>query len=56
MISTLTRQLKSDGDLKGLVWSLTPKAHDEETRWWARPEGFGILVLALVIALNLIFW
>jgi SSS family solute:Na+ symporter len=56
LISTLTRQLKSDGDLKGLVWSLTPKAHDEETRWWARPEGFGALVLGLVVVLNVIFW
>jgi solute:Na+ symporter, SSS family len=56
LISSATRQLKTDGDLKGLVWSLTPKAHDEEKRWWARPEGFGILVLALVVLLNVIFW
>jgi SSS family solute:Na+ symporter len=56
LISLLTRRQKSDGDLKGLVWSLTPKAHDEETRWWARPEGFGALVLAMVVVLNVIFW
>jgi solute:Na+ symporter, SSS family len=56
LISFLTRQQKSDNDLKGLVWALTPKAHDEETRWWARPEGFGALVLGLVVVLNVIFW
>jgi SSS family solute:Na+ symporter len=55
-ISYLTRQAKSDEELKGLVWSLTPKAHDHETRWWARPEGFGVLVLLLALALNVIFW
>jgi SSS family solute:Na+ symporter len=56
LISSITRQKKSDEDLKGLVWALTPKAHDHETRWWARPEGFGALVLLLVTVLNILFW
>jgi SSS family solute:Na+ symporter len=56
LISSLTRRLKTDEELKGLVWSLTPRAHDHETRFWARPEGLGVLVLLLAVVLNVIFW
>jgi len=55
-ISLLTRQAKTDADLAGLVYSLTPRPREEALPWWKTPEGLGALVIALAIALNLIFW
>jgi SSS family solute:Na+ symporter len=55
-ISFLTRQEKTDADLTGLVYSLTPKPREEHLAWWKTPEGLGALVLVLAIALNVIFW
>jgi len=56
LISILTRQPRTDESLKGLVYSLTPRARDESLPWWKTPGGFGVLVLAMVVALNVIFW
>jgi SSS family solute:Na+ symporter len=55
-ISYLTRQQKTDADLTGLVYALTPKPREEQMAWWKTPEGLGVLVLALAIVLNVIFW
>jgi SSS family solute:Na+ symporter len=56
LISVLTRQKKSEGDLKGLVWALTPRPKEAHLPWWKTPEGFGVAVLVLAVALNIIFW
>jgi SSS family solute:Na+ symporter len=56
IISLLTRRSKSDKELQGLVYSLTPKPAAEEVAWYRRPVGFGIIVLVLVTILNIIFW
>ncbi|MBN2193077.1 MAG: sodium:solute symporter family protein [Polyangiaceae bacterium] len=56
LISVTTRQRQSDEALKGLVYSLTPRATDESVPWWKTPGGFGVLVIAMVVALNAIFW
>jgi SSS family solute:Na+ symporter len=56
LISFATRRTKSDDELRGLVYSLTPKPREEHLPWWKTPEGMGALVLALAVALNLIFW
>jgi SSS family solute:Na+ symporter len=56
VISVLTARTKTDADLKGLVYSLTPRPKEEHLPWWRTPEGFGVLVLVLAIALNVIFW
>ena len=61
IISMISRP-KPDDELRGLVWSLTPKEsrkHDdtgENAGWYRKPAvlGGGVLVLALV--LNIIFW
>jgi len=55
-ISFLTRQKKTEADLKGLVYSLTARPREEHLAWWKTPEGLGALVLVLAIALNVIFW
>ena len=55
-ISYLTRQTKTETDLAGLVYSLTPRPREEALPWWKTPEGLGALVMGLVIVLNVIFW
>jgi SSS family solute:Na+ symporter len=55
-ISLVTAQKKTDADLTGLVYSLTPRPKEEHLPFWKTPEGFGVLVLVLAIALNVIFW
>jgi SSS family solute:Na+ symporter len=56
IISLATKSRKSDEDLKGLVYSLTPRQVDTHLAWYARPATLGILALALTLALNIIFW
>jgi SSS family solute:Na+ symporter len=54
-ISLLTRPRRDD-ELRGLVYSLTPRVTEEGARWWARPGPLAIAVLLLAVALNLAFW
>jgi SSS family solute:Na+ symporter len=56
LISLLTARNRSDEDLRGLVYSLTERVTTEGVPWFKRPALFGSLVLAAVIALNIIFW
>ncbi len=55
-ISFVTKRLKTDEDLKGLVYSLTPRPKEEHLPWWKTPEGFGVAVIVLAVVLNVIFW
>jgi solute:Na+ symporter, SSS family len=55
-ISLVTARTKSDEELKGLVYSLTPKIKDEEQTWILRPAVLGTILLGLCIILNVIFW
>ena len=56
LISLVTRQRKSDDQLRGLVSSLTPRISEEGIVWYQRPAGLGALVLLLALILNVIFW
>jgi SSS family solute:Na+ symporter len=56
MISLVTRRTKSNEDLKGLVYSLTPRVADEERHWVLRPAVLGSILLAGCVVLNVIFW
>jgi SSS family solute:Na+ symporter len=56
VISLATRRAKTDEELKGLVYSLTPRLKDEETAWYLRPATLGIILLAACVVLNIIFW
>jgi len=54
LISLLTKPRK-DEELKGLVYSLTEK--DRETGpWYTRPVPVGLVVLAMALVLNVIFF
>jgi SSS family solute:Na+ symporter len=56
VISLLSRQKRSDEQLKGLVYSLTPKIREDEVIWYKKPVTFGIIVLVAAVILNIIFW
>jgi solute:Na+ symporter, SSS family len=56
VISLLTRRTKSDEDLKGLVYSLTPRLPDDEKHWILRPSVLGVILLGVCVVLNVIFW
>jgi SSS family solute:Na+ symporter len=58
VFSILTRRKKSDDDLRGLVYSLTPHlAQGEEKLWWyQKPLVLAGFVLVVTVALNYIFW
>jgi SSS family solute:Na+ symporter len=55
VISLATRRTKTNEELKGLVYSLTPKLKDEETAWYLRPATLGLVLLGCCVILNLIF-
>jgi SSS family solute:Na+ symporter len=56
LISLVTAQNKSDAELKGLVYSLTPKISSADEPWYKQPATLGIIVLLLTVLLNVIFW
>ena len=56
IISLMTKKLKSDEDLKGLVYSLTPKIVEEGIVWYRRPAPLAIIVGVVAIILSLLFW
>ena len=56
VISLATAQNKSDEELKGLVYSLTPKLKDQEQHVLLRPAVLGIILLIGCVILNIIFW
>jgi SSS family solute:Na+ symporter len=56
LISLATTRTKSDAELTGLVYSLTPKPKSENEPWFKQPVTVGLLVLAITIVMNIIFW
>ncbi|HEX9165682.1 MAG TPA: sodium:solute symporter family protein [Gemmatimonadales bacterium] len=54
--SLLTPRTKSDEELRGLVYSLTPKLKDGHLAWYGRPAVLGAGVLGLTLVLNILFW
>ena len=55
-ISLATRRTKTDADLKGLVYSLTPKIVDNNIPIYQKPAVVGIVLLIVCVILNAIFW
>jgi SSS family solute:Na+ symporter len=52
-LSLVTRPRVAD-ELRGLVYSLTPRP-PQEPNWWARPQWAALAVLVMLLALNLQF-
>jgi len=55
VVSLLTKRTKTDEELGGLVYSLTPKIADPERTWYKRPEVLGVVVLIATLILSIIF-
>lgn len=55
IISLVTRQQKTNDELRGLVYSLTPKVTEHGVPWFKRPVALGIIVLMAATILNIIF-
>ena len=56
VLSLATKSQKTDADLKGLVYSLTPKIVDNNIPVYQRPAVVGIVLLIVCVILNAIFW
>jgi SSS family solute:Na+ symporter len=53
---SLFTQPKPEVELKGLVYSLTPKAEAVETVWYKKPLVLAAAGLVILVVLNIIFW
>ena len=61
IIATLMTSPKPEPELRGLVYSLTPRSdfHDEnegELPWYQQPNRLALISLIMVIILNIAFW
>ncbi|HYG25057.1 MAG TPA: sodium:solute symporter family protein [Verrucomicrobiae bacterium] len=56
VISLATKRTKTNEELTGLVYSLTPKIKDENQAWYVRPAVVGTILLIACVILNIIFW
>jgi SSS family solute:Na+ symporter len=61
VIVTMFTQPKPEAELRGLVYSMTPRAdfHDENEgvlAWYQQPTKLAGIALVMVIILNVIFW
>jgi SSS family solute:Na+ symporter len=56
VVSLATPRNKSDDELRGLVYSLTPRVKEEGLVWYQRPAILAIIVLAAAAVLNIILW
>ena len=56
VLTLLTKQLKTEGELKGLVYSLTPRITNADLPFHKRPAGLAIIVAVICIILSILFW
>jgi SSS family solute:Na+ symporter len=56
VLVTLATKPRPDSELVGLVYSLTPVAHEEHTSLFHRPLFWGVLALVILVILQIIFW
>jgi SSS family solute:Na+ symporter len=55
-LTLVTRQQKTEAELHGLVYSLTPRTLAEEGPWYQRPAGLAIIVGVICVTLSILFW
>jgi SSS family solute:Na+ symporter len=56
VITLLTKKLKTDEELKGLVYSLTPRVQDDSKYWYQKPEVLAVVVGVIFIVISIIVW
>jgi SSS family solute:Na+ symporter len=56
-LTLMTKQKKTDAELTGLVYTLTPRTIvDKDLPWYQRPAGLAILVGVIFLILTIMFW
>ena len=55
MAVSLATTPRPEAELVGLVYSLTPKPIETHLSWYQKPAILGVVVLAMLIVLNLVF-
>lgn len=55
-ISLATARTKTDDELKGLVYSMTPRLVVENQPFYLKPSVLGCALLGICVILNIIFW
>jgi SSS family solute:Na+ symporter len=61
VVVSMATQPKPDSELRGFVYSLTPREdfhdpHEGELAWYQKPKTLAAISGVMVIALNIIFW
>jgi SSS family solute:Na+ symporter len=56
IVLSLLTQPKAADDLRGLVYSLTPRECHAELAWHQQPAFLAVAVMVAVVILNIIFW
>jgi solute:Na+ symporter, SSS family len=56
VISLATRRTKTNEELQGLVYSMTPRIVEPDQAWYLRPGVLGTLLLLVCAGLNFWFW
>jgi len=56
VVVSLATRPRPDDELRGLVWSLTPRPAEGGVTWWQRPAALAVALLAATVALNLAFF
>jgi SSS family solute:Na+ symporter len=56
IISLLSKREKSDTELNGLVYSMTPRLDDSGVVWYKRPWFLATIVGVIMIVLSIMFW
>jgi SSS family solute:Na+ symporter len=55
-VSLGTRRHQTDEELRGLVYSLTPRLKDGTTPWYLEPAPIGAVILAAGMGFYILFW
>ncbi len=56
VLSLATKQNKTDAELTGLVYSMTPRIPQADEAWYMRPGIQALALLGVCLVLNIIFW
>jgi SSS family solute:Na+ symporter len=56
ILVSLATKARNEGELKGLVYSLTERSQDLTVPWYQRPAVLAVIVVLGAIVLNIIFW
>ncbi|HET6891738.1 MAG TPA: sodium:solute symporter family protein [Pyrinomonadaceae bacterium] len=56
ILISLATSPRPDGDLRGLVYSLTARPKEDGLAWYKSPAVLAVIVLSATLIMNIIFW